>query len=188
MTLKQTSLFHGSQVRLTSFRADDAMEMLPWYEDADTLRKLDTDIAYPKTLNEIQAPDRLQSRMPNGFQFAIRTLENDVLIGFIALHSIEWNNQTGLLAIGIGDPKYRRRGLGRDAIQVMLRYAFHELNLNRVGLDVIEYNDAAIKTYEKAGFIIEGRMRSAVLRDGSSYDRIIMGLLRSEWEDKQNNQ
>lgn len=182
MTLRQTSLFHGNQVQLTAFRAEDANEMVSWYENADTLRKLDTDFAYPKTLQELQAPEYLQSRSSNRVQFAVRILNSDDLIGFVALHSIEWNNQTGLLAIGIGDPDYRSKGHGTDALQLALRYAFYELNLNRVGLDVIEYNEAAIRAYEKSGFTIEGRMRSAVLRDGNSYDRIIMGILRREWE------
>lgn len=182
MTLRQTSLFHGNQVRLTAFRADDAVEMVRWYEDADTLRKLDTDFAYPKTLQELQAPEYLQSRSSNSVQFAIRIRNSDELIGFVALHSIEWNNQTGLLSIGIGDPANRRKGHGTDALQLALRYAFYELNLNRVGLDVIEYNKAAIRAYEKVGFTIEGRMRSAVLRDGNNYDRIIMGILHNEWE------
>lgn len=66
-------------------------------------------------------------------------------------------------------------------MRLILCYAFNELNLNRVGLDVIEYNDQAIRTYQKAGFQLEGRVRSAVLRDGISYDRIMMGILYSEW-------
>lgn len=65
---------------------------------------------------------------------------------------------------------------------LILRYAFHELNLNRVGLDVIEYNERGIRAYQKAGFQLEGRVRQAVHRDGKIYDRINMGILRSEWE------
>ncbi|RAL24083.1 GNAT family N-acetyltransferase [Thermoflavimicrobium daqui] len=182
MTLKYTQLFRGDLVRLTSFQIDDAHEMVHWYEDADFLRKLDTDLAFPRTLQELQEKDQLQCRSPHGIQFGIRTLESNELIGFVALHGIEWNNQTGMLAIGIGDPQYRHKGYGTDALRLILRYAFHELNLNRVGLDVIQYNESAIRAYEKVGFIIEGRIRSAVLRDGNSYDRIFMGILRDEWE------
>jgi len=57
--------------------------------------------------------------------------------------------------------------------------------LNRVGLDVISYNLQAIKAYEKVGFKVEGSMRSAVLRDGKKYDRVIMGILRDEWLEMQ---
>jgi RimJ/RimL family protein N-acetyltransferase len=64
----------------------------------------------------------------------------------------------------------------------MLRYGFHELNLYRLGLDVMGYNARAIHAYEKAGFQIEGRQRAAVLRDGQRHDRVFMGILREEWQ------
>jgi RimJ/RimL family protein N-acetyltransferase len=51
-------------------------------------------------------------------------------------------------------------------------------------LDVIEYNNRALRAYEKAGFIVEGKIRSAIYRDGRYFDRIMMGILRSEWEEK----
>lgn len=57
----------------------------------------------------------------------------------MAIHGIEWNNRTGLLAIGIGDANDRGKGYGREAIHLILKYAFYELNLHRVGLDVISY-------------------------------------------------
>lgn len=66
-------------------------------------------------------------------------------------------------------------------MQLILKYAFHELNLFRVGLNVTEYNNQAIRAYEKVGFKVEGSMRAAVLRDGYKYDRIIMGILYDEW-------
>ncbi|MGQ0517411.1 GNAT family N-acetyltransferase, partial [Bacillus sp. D-CC] len=67
------------------------------------------------------------------------------------IRSIEWNNRTGLLAIGIGDANDRGKGYGREAIHLILKYAFYELNLHRVGLDVISYNKAAIELYKKMG-------------------------------------
>ncbi|TGA99386.1 N-acetyltransferase [Sporolactobacillus shoreae] len=96
---------------------------------------------------------------------------------------VQLQGVSSFLAIGIGEAKNRNKGYGTDALKVILHYAFHELNLNRVSLDVIEYNAWAIHAYEKVGFQHEGRMRDAVLRDGKSYDRLIMGILRSEWEE-----
>jgi RimJ/RimL family protein N-acetyltransferase len=182
VSLTNKSLFHGNIVRLTSLQAEDALHMFHWYQDATLLRNLDTDIAFPPSLQEIQEGHHMQTKGANSFQFGIRSLENNDFLGFAAIHSIEWNNQTGLLAIGIGDHQHHHKGYGTDALQLILRYAFHELNFNRVGLDVIEYNKNAIHLYNKLGFQVEGRMRSAVLRDGKKYDRIIMGILREEWE------
>ncbi|MGZ4113390.1 MAG: GNAT family N-acetyltransferase [Tumebacillaceae bacterium] len=185
MSLKYDDLFSGTLVRLAVPRPEDADVMALWRQNSDYLRHVDSDMAVPDTVAEYKESTKNVSRRSNGIHFRLRTLETDELIGFVALHSVEWNNRAGLLAIGIGDLANRSKGYGSDALHLILRYAFHEMNLNRVGLDVIEYNAGAIRAYEKAGFQIEGRMRSAVLRDGQSFDRIIMGVLRQEWENLQ---
>ena len=63
----------------------------------------------------------------------------------------------------------------------MLDYAFDELGMYRVGLRVMAYNTAAIKTYEKVGFMREGTQRGAVWREGGRYDVHFYGILRDEW-------
>lgn len=170
--------FQGKLVKLTGIREEDTDMILRWGEDADYLRNVDTDIALPFQRSRIEqegAPN------PNEVYFRLRTVADDELIGFVAIHSIEWNNGAGKLAIGLGEARNRSKGYGTDALHLILRYAFHELNLNRVGLNVIEYNPGAIRAYEKAGFRLEGREREAVRRDGRRYDLIIMGILYEEW-------
>ncbi len=181
MTYTNHNLFRGQLLRFATMKPDDAEHLARFTEDYDYLRRLDTDYAVPQSTDSISKSGERSHTM---IEFMLRTLDHDRLIGFVALHKIEWNNQAALLAIGIGDPDYRGKGYGADALQMILRYAFHELNLNRVGLDVIEYNDSAIRAYTKAGFKEEGRMRSAVLREGKRYDRIIMGILKKEWEEQ----
>ncbi|HEX9090741.1 MAG TPA: GNAT family protein, partial [Anaerolineales bacterium] len=51
----------------------------------------------------------------------------------------------------------------------------------RVGLIVFDYNPRAMRSYEKAGFIPEGRIRGAILRERRRSDCIYMGILREEW-------
>ncbi|WP_423408134.1 GNAT family N-acetyltransferase [Heyndrickxia sp. MSNUG] len=179
-----TNLFRGQFLKLTAKRDGDAEIIAKWDEDPEYLRNVDTDIARPRPH---QSFENEGNPSPNSFYFRLRTIEEDRLIGFVVIHSIEWNNRAGMLAIGIGDARDRNKGYGSDALKLILRYAFHELNLHRVGLDVIEYNAGAIRAYQKAGFQIEGRMRQAVHRDGKIHDRIMMGILGSEWEGIKNN-
>jgi RimJ/RimL family protein N-acetyltransferase len=174
-------IFTGKFLKLTAVRDTDADDMAIWQESSDYLRKLDTDFAMPKSVESMRDHDLLKGQGSGTIEFRLRTIEDDSLIGFVALHSIEWNNQASLLAIGIGNPEFRGKGYGTDALTLILSYAFNELNLNRVGLDVISYNHQAIRAYEKVGFTVEGRKRSAVLRDGKQYDLVIMGILRDEW-------
>ncbi|RFU62050.1 GNAT family N-acetyltransferase [Peribacillus glennii] len=179
MTTINSNLFYGERVKLALARDEDVEIMVQWGEDAEYLRNVDTEIAFPKNQEQLAAEGKAGS---NEVYFRLRTIEDDDLIGFVAIHSIEWNNRTGLMAIGIGDSSNRNKGYGTEALKLILRYAFHELNLDRVGLEVIEYNKSGIRAYEKVGFQQEGRKRSVVYRDGKRYDIIVMGILRPEWE------
>ncbi|MCM3005169.1 GNAT family N-acetyltransferase [Priestia koreensis] len=176
------SLFNGQSIKLAAPRVEDVDTMLTWGQDSDYLRNLDTDIAFPYSQEQLELEGEPRS---NEAYFRIRTIEDDELIGFVVIHKIEWNNRCGLLAIGIGDPNNRNKGYGKEALQLILRFAFHELNLHRVGLDYISYNPRAAHAYEAVGFKQEGVIRDAVYRDGVHSDRIMMGILRSEWEASQ---
>ena len=90
-------------------------------------------------------------------------------------------NASAELSVIVGHPDDRNRGFGAEAIGRIVRYAFEDLDLNRVGLSVFEFNDTAISTYERLGFEHEGRLRSAVKRADGFYDAILMSVLRDEW-------
>jgi RimJ/RimL family protein N-acetyltransferase len=143
------------------------------------MRLVDSDWVRPHSSEEY-APARAAAT-PTFVEFRIRTLTDDRLIGFVALHSIEWNNRVGEASIGIGDSACWGKGYGTDAMRVILRFAFHELNLDRLWLTVIASNARAIRTYEKVGFRHEGALRKAVYRDGERCDMLVMGILRDEW-------
>lgn len=173
-------LFTGRLVRLTAPRRDDAAAFARWSHDADYRRHMDSDVARPETEDAYSRQDTGSGA--NSFFFAVRTLADDRLIGFVALFSIEWANAAGVMALGVGEPEYRERGYGTDIMRTILRYAFDELNLHRVGLDVNGNNPRAIHVYEKLGFQREGIRRESLHRDGQRHDRIWMGILRREWE------
>ena len=63
----------------------------------------------------------------------------------------------------------------------MLELAFGRIGLHRVGLSVFAFNERAVRSYQKAGFQVEGRLREAIARDGRYWDEIHMGVLRDEW-------
>ena len=79
------------------------------------------------------------------------------------------------------------KGHGTEATRLVVGHAFQVLNLNRVWLYVYEFNPRGIRVYEKVGFRTEGRLRQDAFRDGRYWDTIVMGLLRDEWEARQNN-
>lgn len=182
--MKNRNIFQGERLQLTAFSQQDAEQLAQFSEDAEYLRNLDTDFALPR--DSAYYKGELAAQNKNMLQFALR-LPDKTLLGFVALHSIEWNNRCCLLAIGIGNVQYRGQGYGGEALQLILNYAFNELNLNRVGLDVISSNQAALACYQRAGFTVEGTAREAVLRDGKKYDKIYMGILEYEWRNGRSN-
>lgn len=167
-------LFTGKLVRLAAPAPEDREIMARWTQDDLYMRLLDDDPVRPRDLSEPEEHG-------DNYTLHVRTLDNDTLIGFVALYRLRWASGTAEIAIGIGDPAYRGRGYGSDALQLLLNYAFNELNLYRVGLSVMSYNAAAIRAYERAGFVREGAQRGAVLREGQRFDMVLYGILRDEW-------
>jgi RimJ/RimL family protein N-acetyltransferase len=179
-----TSLLTGQLVRLTAMNPEtDAAAFARWEVDAEYMRQLDSGPHQPHRAKRIkEGIEKEQQEDPNTIGFSVQTLADDKLIGFVAYDGISWRHGDTFVAIGIGDPAYRGNGYGTDAMRVMLRYSFMELNLQRVQLNVLSYNERAIKSYCKVGFIIEGRMRGMLLRDGQRWDFVYMSVLRDEWK------
>jgi RimJ/RimL family protein N-acetyltransferase len=119
---------------------------------------------------------------PEVFFFMIRSLDDDRVIGEIGLDEVDWVHGETFVGISIGERDLWGKGYGTDAMRIVLRYAFTELNLERVTLTVFEYNPRAMRSYEKAGFTVEGRLKKMLLRGGRRWDEFFMGILRREWE------
>lgn len=174
----------GALVRLAADDPQTMSEALSrWGRDSEYWRLLDAD---PARLYSVKATrewlEQEQSREPSSnCIFSIYTLEDNRLIGETGLDGIVWNHAESFLGISLGEKGDWGKGYGTDAIRILLRYAFTELNLYRVSLDVFEYNPRAIRSYEKVGFKVEGRVRQFLNRDGKRWDMIFMGLLRDEW-------
>lgn len=177
-------LLRGELVHLTAENPEVmASNFSRWNQDTGWVRFLDTDPS--RLLSEKKWKEWLEKDLEKGDAkevfFAIRTLEGEELIGFIGLFDLFQQHGDTLVAIALGERKYWGNGYGTDAMRIMLRYAFNELNLSRVGLIVFEYNPRAIRSYEKVGFIPEGRVRGAMHREGRRWDFLYMGILREEW-------
>lgn len=108
---------------------------------------------------------------------------NDEKIGFVRMDEIDHFNKS--IRIG-GDihPNFRSQGYGTRMYNLLLHYCFEQLNMHRVWLFVLHYNDRAINLYKKMGFKEEGIQREAIFRDGTYHDYIMMSILESEYRGK----
>ncbi len=186
-----TSLYEGQLIRLgpIDYDKDPAIES-KWTHDAEYMRLLDTRPARPVSPAEMkkkyEALEKEIEESKNQFYFTIRLRsddlqQNDRLVGFARLHDIEWNHGVSQVVLGLGDPGDRRKGYGSEALKLLVRYAFAELNLYRLSTLIPEYNLGAQRLFQKAGFVDEVRRRQALNRDGRFWDLFHVGLLRDEW-------
>lgn len=177
-------IFTGKLVRLSAF---DPVEMskafVGWNINSEYFRLLNSS-SRPMQSQKAAAQwmeKELAEESPASYYFSIRTLADDTLIGELGLDVVNWSGRDAFVGLGIGETGYWGKGYGTDVMNVLLRFAFTEINLRRVTLTVFEYNPRAIRSYEKAGFRHEGRMRKVLNKEGRRWDVLCMGILREEW-------
>lgn len=179
--IQQNSMFIGGRIRLTSIRGEDLMVYAQWTEDSAFMRLYDSSPAVPRSIGRVRGTFEEDDKSATAFVFAIRTLYSEELIGVCAVDGIHWNHRSGWISIGIGEAMHRGQGYGREAMQMLMRFAFHEINLHRLQLTVFSYNPAAQRLYERLGFTREGVWREALIRDGAFHDMIQYGMLAPEY-------
>jgi RimJ/RimL family protein N-acetyltransferase len=182
-------LFRGELVCLTSEEPEiQAKAEVRWQRDTEFHRLADSDPAEMSSEKKIK--EWFEKRIDEGFKperypFCARTIDGDKFIGFFGLW-VDLIHNEAWVGIGIGERDFWGKGYGTDMMKLCLQYAFTELNVHRVSLGLHEYNPRALKSYEKAGFRLEGRTRKDMLREGKRTDSLWMGILREEWSQMQN--
>lgn len=122
---------------------------------------------------------------PNEESFIIALKETQDAIGIIGLSRIDFKNQNAVLNTMIGEKSFWNKGYATEALHLLLAYAFNEMNLNRITSYIYRSNKASIRKNEKNGFIIEGTLRQMNFTGGKFHDVIVMGLLRADWQAKE---
>ncbi len=187
-----TQLFKGRLVCLGAIEHEkDPEVMARWSNDPEYLRMLSPEPAQPASIAQVKKRlekiEKQAQEEKNLFYFTIRLVsddpaENDRLLGFARIYRIEWNTGSANVQIGIGDAADRRKGYGSEALSLLERFAFAELNLYSLRATVAGYNTPALGLFEKAGFGVEVRQREFFLRYGKRWDNLHVGILRPDWE------
>ncbi|MEX0709617.1 MAG: GNAT family protein [Chloroflexota bacterium] len=118
---------------------------------------------------------------PNGYGYAICLLGTEQSIGTIFLRNVDKVNGSGIVGIFIGDRRYLGKGYGTDALNALCDFGFGEMRLERIELEVFDYNLRAMRSYEKAGFQTDAVLRHARFHRGSHHDVHLMSILRDDW-------
>ncbi len=183
----QNQLFEGQDIRFGPIDHEKDPEVeSKWTHDSEFTRMFEVDPARPMSAALLKKKyEKLEKEIEedkNAFYFTIRTKEDDRLIGKAVINRIEWSNGNGWIRLGIGSRDDQHKGCGSQALAMLLRFSFAELNLYRVTASGQEYNEAGIALLKKFGFTEEVRRRQALDRDGRRWDLLIFGLLKDEWQ------
>ena len=165
----------GDRAALGMLRREHLPALATWFNDPEVRRGL----AHRGVVN-VEAEERWFESMteaggaprPSGVAFAIHAADDAKLVGACSLEDIDHNFLRADFGIFLG--RRRGEGIGTDATRLVLDWAFGILGLRNVMLETYDFNDAARRAYERAGFRVIGRRRDAVLALGRRWDSILM--------------
>ncbi|MBN1858332.1 GNAT family N-acetyltransferase [Candidatus Bipolaricaulota bacterium] len=177
----QTPFLIGDRLYLRPLGEADLGLCMTWINDPELIVFLDRRL--PMGLEQERSWLKNQYGDPSSFSLAIVLKDGDMHIGNCGLHRINRFDRSAEFGIMIGDPESREKGYGTEAGRLLIDYAFHELNLHRVGLRVFSFNKRAQAMYEKLGFVLEGIERESYFRHGGFHDTLMMAILDSEWSE-----
>lgn len=175
-------ILRGERVMLRPYRREDLASIMTWTNDDAATRYLGGRFILPYT--EKNAEDYLASVMAGAADkaaFVIADAETEDYLGQIDL-DMDMHNRQATLGIVLASERNRGRGIGREAIELICRYGFMTLGLNRIQLTVYADNARARRCYAACGFVEEGVQRQARYVDGDYMDSVLMALLRADWD------
>ena len=174
------ALINGKLTRLRPVEMSDQDRYVLWMNDPEVTQYLDSRYPISPAWEEEWLRAAVKRTSAPELSLAIETLDGRH-IGSIGLHGVQGEDRSASLGIVIGDKEYWSQGYGSDALIALLRFAFDEMNLNRVWLEVLADNARAVASYVKCGFVEEGRQRQHRYRRGAYRDSLIMGALAQEF-------
>lgn len=161
---------------LRALESDDVERTFRWHNDPKLYATLGGTFRYVSRRTEAEWLESVSRSSQDRIALAVCRTGDSQHIGNIYLRDIDWVSRHGEVHVFI-DPKVHGQGLGRSAVEALVHYAFSTLGLVRLYLYVLHDNVAAIRLYERCGFILEGRLRHHTWKDGAWKDMIVMGLL-----------
>jgi len=118
----------------------------------------------------------------SSLNLGIYLAETNALIGYAGLVGISPTNHAAEYFIFIGEKAWWGQGVGTEVTKQVIHIGFTNCQLNRLIITVSELNIGGVKAYAKAGFVLEGRLRQAGCRQGVFHDKLVMSVLKAEWQ------
>lgn len=172
-------MIEGNKISLRSLTKADFNKTFKWHNNLE-LKNLTLSHPFPVTDVQEEAwfDSILKDRSNRTVYFGIVEKSKNELIGIIFLTKINPINTNCWLGVFIGEEEARGEGFGKEAMKLIVDYAFNNLNLRKVSLEVIATNKSAIEVYKKLGYKIEGEMKNQVFNEGNYENVLIMSITK----------
>jgi RimJ/RimL family protein N-acetyltransferase len=140
----------------------------------------------PESINETEKlMERILNRPEDAghIDYAIHRRTDEMIIGCGMIAHIDLYNHRCDLGISMGYDKGNwGKGYGREALQAIISYCFIELNVNRIGVEIYEFNTRSINLFQRLGFHREGMKKQFIFKDGMFKDELLFSLLKENWK------
>ena len=175
--MKYFRKIEGEKVYLSPMNIEDVEKYVEWLNNPNITQYLSI---HNKMVDLISETEFIEKNSKEEFLLAIIRSSDNVLLGNIRLSDIDYKSGTATLGIFIGEEENLSKGYGSEAIKLILSYAFNELRLHNIMLNVYDMNERAKKAYQKCGFKEFGRRHGARYHDGKYSDIICMEIVNDK--------
>lgn len=174
---KENRTLQGDKILLRPIRPADVNDAyVRWMNDPEVTQYLESRFNSYTSHNLLQYVEKMMGN-PDSFLFAIVDKGDNRHIGNLKLGPINRMHRRASVGLVIGETEFFGKGVGTEAINLVVRFAFGDLNLHKLTAGCYAPNRAAEKIFTKNGFEKEGFRKQHVVYDGSYIDVIELGLI-----------
>src|SRR3989304_7101024 len=178
-------MIFGERIRFRAIERSDLPVFVTWLNDPEVRAGISAYLPMSLAREQNWFEDMLKKPLEEQpFAIEIKHKDDWLLIGTTSFFNFSWRSRKAEIGIMIGEKAYWNKGYGTETMLLMLQHGFETLNLHRIYLKVYATNPRAIRSYEKVGFVLEGRQREAHFDKGVYSDDLIMGVLQHELDTK----
>jgi RimJ/RimL family protein N-acetyltransferase len=170
-------MLEGKLIRLRPLEARDMLPLARWRNDPDAFRWFSS----PAIIAESEQAAWYERYTKDATQRQWMMVDGDgATVGTLALINIDYHHQSAEVARVLVDGAQRGKGYGGEALRLLFRYAFDEMNLQRLSVVVFSDNERGKGLYISCGFVAEGILRRAAWKAGAFRDLTMLSLLRRD--------
>lgn len=169
----------GDRLSLHPLEPADLDKMAPFFADVKSIYYYLPDTLLPRNLQQLKVMMEDWNDGKENFAFSCR-FEGEA-VGLVTLSALDPISGHAEIGIMIAEEKNRGKGLAKEALTLLMDYAFGDLRLHRLYVRVAPENQPSLDLFQALGFVLEGRMRETMRRGDAYLDLFFFGLLEEEY-------